>query len=82
MADFFRRFAQPQQGGETHIDATDARQARWGRHAFVMLICSTVLAVIALFSAWAFKSDDLADAQAKSTPTAAEARAAGAPAGG
>jgi hypothetical protein len=83
MAAFFNRFSrQPQpRDGELHIEATDVRQARWGRHALVMLICSTALAVVALFGAWAFKSGDLADASARSTPTAAEAKAAGAPVG-
>lgn len=83
MAAFFNRFSREAQppAGELHIEATDVRQARWGRHVLVMLVCSTVLAVVALFGAWAFRSGDLADAGARSTPTAAEARAAGAPVG-
>lgn len=79
MAGFFNRFPRRPNGGEIHIDATDARQANWGRHAFWMLICSTTLVVVALFGAWAFRAGDLADANAKSTPTAAEVRAAGEP---
>ncbi len=77
MAGFFNRFSRKRRGGEIHIDATDARQASWGRHAFWMLICSTALVVVALFGAWAYRADDLSDADARSRPTAAEARAAG-----
>lgn len=75
-----RRFSRPR-AGETHIDATEARQGRWGRHAFWMLVASTALAVAALFGSWMFRAGDLAAADAKSAPTAAEARAAGAPVG-
>ena len=79
MAGFFNRFPRKQAGGEIHIEATDARQASWGRHAFWMLICSTTLVVVALFGAWAYRAGDLSDANAKSTPTAAEVHAAGEP---
>lgn len=75
MAGLFHRFSRKRQGGEIHIDATDARQANWGRHAFWMLIFSTLLVVIALFGAWAYRADDLSDADARSRPTAGEARA-------
>lgn len=73
-----RRFSRPR-AGETHIDATDARQGRWGRHAFWMLVVSTILAIAALFGSWMFRAGDLSAADATSTPTAVEARAAGAP---
>ena len=43
----------------TELDATDARQARWGRHAFWMLLASMVLVVIALFGTWIARSGDL-----------------------
>jgi len=66
-------------GDETHIDVTDVRQARWGRHAFWVLVASTTLAVAALFGSWMFRAGDLSAADASSTPTAAEAQAAGAP---
>lgn len=80
MATVFKGFPRrPAAGDEIHIAATDARQANWGRHALWMLICSTALVVIALFGAWAFKAGDLADANAISTPTAAEVQAAGEP---
>jgi len=78
MAAMFRRFARPRTG-ETHIDATDARQGRWGRHAFWMLVVSTILAIAALFGSWMFRAGDLSAADATSTPTAAETQAAGAP---
>jgi len=79
MAGFFSRTPRTQPGDETHIEATDARQGRWGRHAFWMLVASTVLVVIVLFSSWMFRAGDLAAADATSTPTAAEAQAVGAP---
>jgi hypothetical protein len=79
MASFFSRF--PRASQETHIEATDVRQGRWGRHAFWVLVASTSLAVIALFASWAFRAGDLAAADATSTPTAAETRAAGEPVG-
>lgn len=79
MAGFFSRTPRTQPGHETHIDATDARQGRWGRHAFWMLVASTVLVVIALFSSWMFRAGDLAAADATSTPAAAESQAAGVP---
>lgn len=42
------------------INATRARQGRRGQHIFWILIVSTVLAAIALFGAWGFRSGDLA----------------------
>ena len=42
------------------LDATDARQARWGRHAFRILVVSLVLGLLALFGAWAVFSGPLA----------------------
>jgi hypothetical protein len=74
----FRRFSRPA-GGETHIEATDARQGLRGRHVLWMLVASTALAVAALFGSWMFRAGDLAAADASRTPTAAEVQAAGAP---
>jgi hypothetical protein len=57
------------------INATRARQGRFGRHIFWILIVSTVLAALALFGAWSFRAGDLAavdDNTGASTP--AEAR--------
>ena len=42
------------------LNATRARQGRWGKHVFWVLIASTVLAAIALFGAWSLRSGDLA----------------------
>jgi hypothetical protein len=42
------------------LGATEARQARRGRHAFVVLVISLFLVVIGLFGAWAFYFSDLA----------------------
>ena len=42
------------------LNATRARQGRWGKHVFWVLIVSTVLAAIALFGAWSMRSGDLA----------------------
>lgn len=42
------------------LNATRARQGRWGKHVFWVLILSTVLAAAALFSAWGLRSGDLA----------------------
>ena len=38
------------------LDVTHARQARRGRHAFVILVCSTLLVVIAFAAIYAFNS--------------------------
>ena len=65
----------PAEAGHEVLEATDSRQARWGRHAFWMLLASTVLAVVALFTAWAFYSGSFTAVNEASTPTAAEARA-------
>ncbi len=42
------------------LDVTHARQARRGRHAFVILVVSLSLVIVALFGAWAYYSGDLA----------------------
>ena len=68
------RVPRPEPGHEV-LEATDARQGRWGRHAFWILIASTTLAVIALFAAWAFYSDAFTTVEEAGTPTAAEAAA-------
>ncbi len=57
------------------VNATRARQGRFGRHIFWILIVSTVLAALALFGAWSFRAGDLAavdDNTGANTP--AEAR--------
>ena len=54
--------ATPTDTSETHVDvgATRARQGRYGRHMFWVLVASTILAAIALFASWGFRSNDLA----------------------
>lgn len=42
------------------LSATRARQGRWGKHIFWVLIASTVLAAMALFGAWSYRASDLA----------------------
>ncbi len=74
MATIFNRVPRAETGHEV-LEATEARQGRWGRHAFWMLIASTTLAVIALFTAWAFYSGAFTEANEANTPTAAEAAA-------
>ncbi|PTS91509.1 MULTISPECIES: hypothetical protein [unclassified Caulobacter] len=57
------------------ISATRARQGRWGRHIFWILVVSTVLAAMALFGAWGFRSGDLASVEHNNgvkTPAEAE----------
>lgn len=41
------------------VNATRARQGRWGRHVFWVLVISTVLAAAALFGAWGLRSGDI-----------------------
>ncbi len=74
MATVPTRVQRPESGHEV-LEATEARQGRWGRHTLWLLIASTTLAVIALFAAWAFYSDAFTTVNEASTPTAAEAAA-------
>lgn len=62
----------------TKVGATRARQGRLGLHILLVLVIGTVLAALALFGAWAWKSGDLAATDANDTPVA-EARAFDAP---
>ncbi|MGH1557702.1 hypothetical protein ACRAWD_07350 [Caulobacter segnis] len=45
---------------ERHLPA---RQGRWGKHVFWVLIASTVLAALALFGAWSWRAPDLASVE-------------------
>ena len=45
----------------SRVNATRARQGRWGFHVFLVLLVGTVLAALALFGAWAWRSGDLAE---------------------
>jgi hypothetical protein len=51
------------------VNATRARQGRFGRHVFWILIVSTVLAALALFGAWSFRATDLAAVDANTGAT-------------
>lgn len=42
------------------LNATRARQGRFGVHMFWVLAVSTALAALALFGAWSWRMDDLA----------------------
>lgn len=42
------------------LPATRARQGRFGRHMFWVLLVSLALAALALFGAWIWRADDLA----------------------
>jgi len=57
------------------LNATRARQGRWGRHIFWVLVISTVLAALALFGAWSFRAQDLASVEVNNgAKTPAEAQ--------
>ncbi|MBO9546217.1 hypothetical protein [Caulobacter sp.] len=57
------------------LNATRARQGRWGKHVFWVLIVSTVLAAMALFGAWTWRADDLASVEVNNgAKTPAEAQ--------
>lgn len=59
--------ANPSRG--PRVNATRARQGRWGKQVFWVLIVSTVLAAIALFGAWSFRANDLAAVEVNNGPT-------------
>lgn len=40
------------------LNATRARQGRWGRHVFWVLVFGTLLAALGMFAAWTWKSAD------------------------
>lgn len=42
------------------LAATPARQGRYGRHMFWVLVISTLLAALGLFAVWGWKAPDLA----------------------
>ncbi len=54
------------------LNATRARQGRWGKHVFWVLIISTVLAAAALFGAWGLHSGDLARTESTRGATATQ----------
>ena len=55
-----------QAAGVSHgpvLGATRARQGRTGRHVFWVLLFGTLLAALALFAAWTWRSGDLASTE-------------------
>ncbi|PHY19098.1 hypothetical protein [Caulobacter sp. BP25] len=62
------------------VNATRARQGRFGLHVFWILIVSTVLAALALFGAWSFRANDFAAVEHNTgATTPAEAQAGNTP---
>ena len=41
-----------------HLTATRARQARWGRHVFWVLVFGTALAALGLLLAWVWRAEE------------------------
>jgi hypothetical protein len=50
------------------LNATRARQGRYGRPMFWVLVASTLLAALGLALAWAWKAPDLAAANSNNGP--------------
>ena len=62
------------------MNATRARQGRWGRHVFWVLVFGTVLAALAMFAAWTWRADDLASSEPSKAEQAASAQSFDTPA--
>lgn len=58
----------------TVLKATPARQGRWGRPVFWVLVFGTLLAAMGLFAAWTWRAPDLAATE----PTLSERQASAA----
>lgn len=71
--------SRPETSGHTVLPATPARQGRWGRPVFAVLLVSTILAAIALLAAWAWRANDLAAVQPKNDGKVAPAHSFDAP---
>jgi hypothetical protein len=61
--------------GHPVLNATRARQGRYGRHVLWVLLASTALAALALFGAWTWKAPDLASTEPHNAKQPADARA-------
>ena len=72
--------AAPETTDHPVLAATPARQGRWGRHVFWVLLVSTILAALALFTAWMFRAADLASTEPKSDGAVAAQHSFDAPA--
>ena len=71
--------AQPTPTTRPVLGATRARQGRFGRHVFWVLLISTLLAALAVFGAWTWRSGDLATTEPHNARQPADARAFDAP---
>ncbi|HZZ69162.1 MAG TPA: hypothetical protein VFE18_13400 [Phenylobacterium sp.] len=65
--------SQSDQAAQPVLKATPARQGRYGRHVFWVLVVSTLLAAIGLFFAWTWKSPSLNAADSRVNATKAQA---------
>ena len=63
----------------TVIGVTRARQGRTGRHVFWVLLFGTLLAALALFAAWTWRSGDLASTEPNNGRQLSDATAFSAP---
>lgn len=57
--------SRPGETGHPVLAATPARQGRYGRHVFVVLVVSTILAAIGLGLAWLWKAPAMSVEDAK-----------------
>ncbi|MET3526911.1 hypothetical protein [Phenylobacterium koreense] len=57
------------------LNATRARQGRFGVHMFWVLVVSTALAALALFGAWSWRHQDLASTAPNNARQMSDARA-------
>lgn len=55
------------------VGATRARQGRFGRHVFWVLLFGTLLAALGLFAAWTWRSGDLASTEPNNARQKADA---------
>jgi hypothetical protein len=68
--------SRPDDTGHPVLAATPARQGRYGRHMFWVLVFGTALAAIGLFLAWTWKAPSLARDDAKIANTHAQSATA------
>jgi hypothetical protein len=66
-------------GDHVDVGATRARQGRYGRHMFWVLVASTLLAAIVLLASWGMRSGDLASVEPNNASEARDAASYQAP---
>jgi hypothetical protein len=71
--------ALPRASSRPAMGATRARQGRFGRPVFWVLLFSTVLAALGMFAAWTWRAGDFANANADNGRPKPEARMFNAP---